>query len=125
MSNILIDADILKKSSEQKDILRKTTHNILRSLMDDILLAKQSYKTSVLTTLPITFNIPGMLNKDAQRILWYNLIRELNKKNYRVKINPSKDKCSILIIWISKEEESIISEQMMLIASHVDKSISS
>jgi len=123
MSNILVDAEILKKSSEQREILRKSTTDILRSLMDDIMRAKQSYKSNLTTRLPITFQIPGLSNKDAQRIIWSNIITELNKKNYRVKINPSKDACLLQIIWISKEEESVIREQLDLIASHVDKSL--
>ena len=123
MSNVLIDAEILKKSSEQRELLRKSTTDILRSLMDDIRKAKQSYKNSITTRLPITFQIPGLSNKDAQRILWSNIIKELNKKNYRVKINPKKDSCILQIIWISKEEEYIIKEQMSLIASHIDRSL--
>lgn len=123
MSNVIIDAEILKKSSEQRTLLRKSTTDILRSLMDDIMKAKQSYKNSTITRLPITFQVPGLSNKDAQRIIWSNIIKELNKKNYRVKINPAKDSCLIQIIWVSKEEESIIREQLDLIASHVDKSL--
>lgn len=123
MSNIIIDAEILKRSSEQKDILKKETLDILRSISDDIMKAKQSYKNSVVTTLPINFTVPGLLNKDAQRIIWSSIIKELNKKNYRVKIKPTKNKCLLKIVWISKEEESVIKQQMDLIASHIDNSI--
>ena len=97
MSNILIDAEILKRSSEQKELLKKEINQILRLLMDDIHKAKQSYKTGVNTTFPITYNIPGLSNKDSQRIVWSSLITELNEKNYRVKISPTKDKCKVKI----------------------------
>ena len=123
MSNILVDAEILKRSSEQKELLKKTINEILRSLMDDINTAKKSYRTNVKTTFPITFSIPGLSNKDAQRIVWSSLIKEINEKNYRIKIKPSKDKCVVQITWISSEEETIIRDQMNLIASHVDNSI--
>ncbi len=123
MSNVLVDAEILKKSSEQREILKKTTIDILRSLMDDIMRAKQGYKNFVVTSVPITYQIPGLSNKDAQRIVWSNLIKELNEKNYRVRLHPTKDKCKIKITWISREEESVIQEQLNLIASHVDQSL--
>ena len=123
MSKILIDAEVLKRSSEQKEFLKKTINHILRSLMDDIKKAKQAYKNSVDTSLPITFSVPGLSNKDSQRIVWFNVIKELNASNYRVKIKPSKDKCTLRIIWVSEEEEMVIREQMDLIASHVDHSL--
>ena len=123
MSSSIIDAKILKKSSEQREVLKKETNDILRTLSDDIMKAKQSYQNNVMTTMPITFTIPGLSNKDAQRIIWNSVLKELNEKNYRVRLNPTKNKCWIKIIWISKEEEEIIKEQMNFIASHVDKSL--
>lgn len=122
-SKILIDAEILKRSSEQKEFLKKTINDILRSLMDDIQKAKHTYKNSVDTTLPITFTTPGLSNKDSQRIIWSSVIRALNKANYRVKLKPTTEKCKIRIIWVSEEEESIIRAQLDLIASHVDNGI--
>ena len=123
MSDILTDAERLKKNSLQKKSLKENIHGILRQLNDEILSAKSVGNMEIKTTIPITFTSPNMSNKNAQRIIWSSIIKELNEKKYRVSINPKGDKCTLLIKWISKEEEKVVKEQMDLIASHVNKNL--
>lgn len=59
-----------------------------------------------------------MSNKVSQRIIWYQIIKILSSKNYRVYINPTKDVCKLKITWITKEDEVTILHHTKTIAEH-------
>jgi ADP-heptose:LPS heptosyltransferase len=117
-NEVLIDANNLRHNNVQKRQIREYTIEILRRINDELKTAHQEGKHSLVTELPIIFNITNMSEKSAQREVWCKVIECLKNKNFRVIINPREDTCLLKITWFSKEDEADINHQMHVIAMH-------
>ena len=119
----LINASKLRNNNLQKRSIMKAATEIIRRISDELLIAHREGKHDLLTTIPITFAIPNMSNKDSQRVIYASVISELKKKEYRLIIIPQKNECQLNITWMSSEDESEMKFQTQLIASHTKKSL--
>lgn len=119
--DIVIDANKLRHSNIQKKALRDNIVEILRKINDELIVSHREGSYSIITTMPIIFDVPNMVNKASQRIVWYHVIKSLLDKNYRININPSKDFCRLQITWITPEDEQLISLQTNVIAQHTKR----
>lgn len=122
MSNIILPEDVvinankLRNNNAQKRLLRENIIEIMRRINEELKIAHREGKHSVITTIPITFEIPNSTNKESQRIIYSKIIECLINNNYRVFINPKTDECRIKITWLSKDDECEIDNQNILIA---------
>jgi hypothetical protein len=116
----LVDACKLRNNNMQKRQLKETITAIVRQINDELIIAHREGKHEIITSLPITFVISNMANKDSQRAVWANVIGELKSKSYRVWICPTKGVCRIKITWMSPEDEAEIKYQTQLIAHHTE-----
>ena len=114
----LSPAHTLKNNNLQKRNIRETTTGIMKRINEELIIAHREGKHHIITTIPITFSIANMSNKDSQRVVWAAIIDELINKKYRVWINPSKNECRIKITWMSPEDESVVKYQTALIAQY-------
>lgn len=118
IADIIDDATKLNHSNIQKRVLKENIIEILKKINDELNIAHKEGEFQIFTTLPTVFDIPNMSNKVSQRIIWYQIIKILSSKNYRVYINPTKDVCKLKITWITKEDEVTILHHTKTIAEH-------
>ena len=116
--NALGSAYLLRNNNLQKRHLTETITNIVRRINQELKVAHREGKHYIITTIPITFEIPNMSNKDSQRVVWANVIDEIIAKHYRIWISPQKNICRIKITWMSPEDESEVRHQINLIIKH-------
>jgi len=114
----LIHANNLRNNNLQKRQLKEVITDIIRRISQELIVAHREGRHHVITSIPITFNIPNMSNKDSQRYIWASVIEELKSKSYRVWISPTKDTCRIKITWMSQDDETDELHQMNLIIKH-------
>jgi hypothetical protein len=114
--DVLVDANRLKNSNIQKKQIRETVIEILRGINDELRSAHNEGKHCIIVDMPIMFEIPNMMNKDAQRAVWATTIDILRDKKYRVWINYSDVSCRLKITWISHDDELTIKMQKQTIA---------
>lgn len=114
----LIHANNLRNNNLQKRQLKEVIVEIIRRINDELILAHREGLHNIITSIPITFNISNMSNKDSQRVIWASVIEELLNKQYRVWISPSKNSCRIKITWMNPEDETDIMKQLNVIATH-------
>lgn len=119
--DIVVDANKLRHSNIQKKSLKENITSILRKINDELIISHREGNYSIVTTLPIVFDVPNMSNKVSQRIVWYYVVRHLLEKNYRADIHPSKDFCKLQITWITREDEEMITQQTKVIAAHTKR----
>jgi hypothetical protein len=117
-SDALVSANILKNNNLQKRHLKEEITNIIKRISEELVIAHREGKHDVITTIPITFSIANMLNRDSQRVIYSSVIDELINKNYRTWINIKNDVCKIKITWMSPDDELEIKYQTNLIAKH-------
>ena len=117
----LIPALNLRNNNLQKRQLREIITDIIKRISQELITAHREGKHYVITTIPTTFDVANMANRDSQLCIWANIIDELIAKHYRIWINPKKNVCRIKITWMSPEDESEIKYQMQLIAKHSGK----
>lgn len=129
MSNIhvsndaLIGADKLRNNNLQRRNIIEVVTEIIRRVNDELIVAHREGKHHLLTSIPITFAIPNMSNKDSQRVVYASVISELKNKDYRVWICPKRDNCQLKITWMSPEDEEEVKLQTQLIVKHTKKNI--
>jgi hypothetical protein len=116
--NALIPALSLRNNNLQKRQLREIITDIIKRISQELTTSHREGKHFIVTTIPTTFDVANMANRDSQLCVWSNIIDELIAKQYRIWINPKKNACRIKITWMSPEDESEIKCQMQLIAKH-------
>ena len=120
-TDALVHSNNLRNNNLQRRQLKEAITDIIRRISQELILAHREGKHFIITSIPITFSISNMSNKDSQRIIWSNVIEELTSKNYRIWISPSSETCRIKITWVSPEDENDIQNQMNIIAKHTHK----
>ena len=113
-----LKADVLKTNENKMKSIMKEVNSILGHIDESIKTAYDQDKNSVVVSVPITFSIPYMSNKNAQRVVYFKILESLISRNYDVKINLETDKTYFIIKWISDEEEKDIKMQNLLLAKH-------
>jgi hypothetical protein len=115
-NDALIHANNLRNNNLQRRQLKEVITDIIKRVSQELIEAHREGKHDVITSIPITYSISNMSNKDSQRFVWASVIEELLAKSYRVWIFPSKDKCRIKLTWMSPEDEIDIKYQLNIIA---------
>lgn len=119
----LIQAYTLKNNNLQKRHLKEEITNIIKRISEELFISHREGKHDIITTIPITFSIANMLNKDSQRIIYASVLDELIKKNYRAWISVTSDVCRLKITWMSPEDELEVKYQTSIIAKHTRSGI--
>lgn len=115
----LISALNLRNNNLQRRQLREIITDVIKRISQELILSHREGCHHIITTIPTTFDVANMSNKDSQRYIWANIIDELLTKHYRVWISPKKNACRIKITWMSPEDESEIKHQTNIIAKHI------
>lgn len=116
-----LKANSLKSNESQKRAVTKEVNDILGHMDDELKIAHEQGKHSVGIRVPITFAIPYMTNKDAQRTVYYKILTSLLEREYFVKIQLEDNESIFHVSWLSEDEEKDIDVQNALIAKHTIK----
>ena len=119
----LLHANTLRTNQTKKREIDKQVKDILSHYDDEIKVAHERGIHEVNLAAPITFGIPYMSNKDAQRIIYYMIIKSLKERGFNVYIDIQEQATSFEITWITNEERHDITLQTNLIAQHTKKAI--
>lgn len=113
-----LKANSLKSNESQRKAVAKEVNAILGHLDDELKVAHEQGKHKVSITVPITFSIPYMANKDAQRMIYYKVLTSLIDREFNVTIQLEDDATVFHVKWLSDEEEKDIDLQNALLAKH-------
>jgi len=113
-----LKAEVLKHNPNKKRAILKEANVIISHIDEEIKNAYDRDECKVNVSVPITFNIPYMTNKNAQRSVYYTILNSLLDRGYIVKILFREDQTVFLIKWVSDEEEKDIEMQTALLAKH-------
>lgn len=113
-----LKADVLKTNPNKLKAVMKEANAILGRIDEEIKTAYDSDKCKVDVSVPITFAIPYMSNKNAQRAVYYKILESLLDRGYIVKIYLSNNQTVFAITWLSEDEEKDIEQQNTLIAKY-------
>ena len=120
-SDTLTNANNLRGTNIQKRQLKEVITDILKSISRELNDAYKDGKKFIITSMPITYSITNMSNAYSQRFVWAAVIEELIKKEYRIWIYPTADKCKIKITWLSNDDEYDIKNQLDIIIKNTHK----
>ncbi len=109
-------AEVLKTNPNKNKAVMKEVHAILGRIDEEIKSAYDRDECKVSVSVPITFAIPYMSNKNAQRAVYYKLLDSLMDRGFIVKIFLAKDQTVFYITWLSEDEQKDIEMQNALLA---------
>ena len=117
-----LKANALKNNEAQKKAVSKELNSILPRIDDEIKLAHEQGKDRAIISLPITFAIPYMKNKDAQRIIYYKILTSLLERDFKnIEIDLKKNATLFYVSWLTEEEQNELVLQHTLLAKHTKK----
>jgi hypothetical protein len=116
-----IKASKLKSNESQKVSLNKEINAILGHIDDSLKVAYEQGKHNISLTIPITFSIPYMLNKDAQRHIYHGILKSLIDREFTPSLELQDNASVLHITWLSEDEEKDIEIQNSLIAKYSKK----
>jgi hypothetical protein len=101
MSSILRHADSLRQESPIMGYIYKAINNELTKIGSAIYTAHKFGNDNVTVKLTYNFNCPkNIKNKDIQTNVYYTIIKELEKKEYTIQLEPKPNKTILLhIFW--------------------------
>ena len=116
-----LKAEVLRTNTNKLKSVMKEVSCILGHIDDEIKTAYDKDCNNIAVTLPITFSIPYMSNKNAQRMVYYKVLESLLSRGYIVDIHMASDKTVYYIKWLSEEEEKEADLQNAILAKHTLK----
>ena len=113
-----ITAGTLQKKANTGQV-REEIDNILKTLEGVIVSAHEQRASTVTHELPTNFAISNMSLKDAQRVIYSNVIEELERSQFKVRIKLNPTSTFITIGWVSMFDEREMERMSNVIASHL------
>lgn len=111
-------AEVLKTNPNKLIAVMKEVKAILGRVDEEIKNAYDRDECKVNVSLPITFSIPYMSNKNAQRVIYCKILISLLDRGFIVNVFMSSDQTIFLIKWLSEDEEKDVEQQNALLAKH-------
>lgn len=115
-----INAGDLCKHMVNSQIIDNFVSEILGRFENEILTASKEGNTSVNVDVPVNFAAGGISNKNAQIIIYYRLINELEEKDFDVKIQTfSGQRCTFQIKWANDWSDATMEHMMGIVGLHI------
>ena len=107
-TSILSSATRLKKSSLYKVTIAEHTKEILLQLNSMIMNSHDAGLSRIEFRLPINFTRvdKSVSNEELQTAIYYNVISELEKKDYDISLDISKTSTTLYVSWAVKASTS-------------------
>lgn len=116
-----ITASDLQNKDTGGRMIKYQTNIILKTIQSEIKEANSNGMYQVITPIPTNFNIPGMLNTDSQAYIYHNVLKELEDRGFRVRINMGEGIVSFCVSWGGSVNHEHINRMIKVIAQHTIK----
>jgi hypothetical protein len=121
-------AQLSKSGAKGKD-LDGAIREQIQIIDDKLLKADKTWGRNVLTcSLPVDFSILGLTKKDAQRIMYSSILRNLDKRGFETRIILEDHATTLFIAWKTDLDtaeieamNSVIRNKRLLTQADVDK----
>lgn len=113
-----IQAHQLLYNDIQLRAVKQYANRILHEIDADIKTAFEGGAKHISFGTPLYFEIPNMTNADAQREIYYCILRSLLDRKFTVKHELTKDKSMFHITWISDDKQKVIEAQESLLKKY-------
>lgn len=109
---VLSSANKLKKSSLYKTTIADSTRELLYHINTSILSSHDAGLSRVECKLPLNFRQidSNISNKEIQTAIYFNIVTELERLDYDVRLNFRKEHTILLVSWVVKAEDSELKE---------------
>jgi hypothetical protein len=114
---INVTARQLRSQWSRTQFVNKNVQNILTAIEDRVMDAHRDSRTSITFGAPVNFDIPEMTNKDASILVYYNIIQELEKKEFKVTMEMSTSETTFVITWNEAQDDDSLNHMLKYIAS--------
>ena len=111
-----LKADVLKLNPNKLKEITKAVSSVLARIDDEIKAAYDRDECKVSVSVPITYKIPYMSNRNAQRAIYHKILESLLDRGFITKIYLTKDQSIFHITWLSDDEQKEIELQNALLA---------
>jgi hypothetical protein len=117
-TGIISNADTLKRSSLIKVIVTDNVRELLYKINTCIIDGFQQGKSKIQFQLPINFSIddPNIKNKDVQTSIYYKIVSELERKNYKVRLVFYKNHTILVVDWLQYIDQDELTKMREKIA---------
>ena len=114
-----ITTKYLSKLSAKTKELDGIVREHLQIIDDKMLHSDKSWGRNVIThDLPTSFIFPGLEKKDAQRMIYSQILKSLTKRGFETKILLETDRTILYIIWTSEYNTEELSLMNSIIKSN-------
>ena len=114
-----ITASQVKQSCTTALLLEQQITTILKTFQAEITESSKNGLTSVQINVPTNFSLGDMNNKTAQTIIYARLIKELEEREFNVKITMSTSSVTYIISWVADSDSSDLNQMRTTIAKHL------
>lgn len=114
-----ITASQVQKTCATSQILEQQIMTILKTFQSEIIEASKSGLTSININVPTNFSIGNMNNKTAQTIIYDRIIKELEEREFNVKITMSTSSVTYFVRWDVETDSGDLKQMRTTIAQHL------
>jgi len=86
--------DQIRADRKNNRYIQDQVRSLIDQVQEDIHNAREHMEKQSITELPQSFHIPEVPEKDAQRQIYYHVMRAFEKENFTVKIKLPCRKCT-------------------------------
>ena len=114
-----ITTKYLSKLSSKTKELQGIIREHLQIIDDKLLHSDKSWGRNVIThDLPTSFVFPGLEKKDAQRMIYSQILKSLEKRGFETKILLDNDRTILYIIWTCEYNPEELDDMNSIIKSN-------
>lgn len=119
-----ITADRLRSEWTKTKFIDKYVHDIMVTIQDRVMDAHRDSRTTITYGAPVNFSVPEMTNEDTSILVYYSIVRDLEKRGFTVSIEMSTSETTFFISWADNKKNGQLSHMIRYIASkRTDSSI--
>ena len=97
-----VTAKRLSQSGARGREIEAIVREHLQIIDDKLLHADRTWgRNTLIYDLPVTFALPGLDKRDAQRIVYSAIIRSLDKRGFETRILLEEDRTAICVAWMT------------------------
>lgn len=115
-----ITPDDLDKEINKTELNRRVKTE-LDAIEFKITNAHANKRSDIIHELPVNFDIPGMTRKDAQLVIYTDIIEHLIERKWKVQIKIESEKTILRISWVSALNEKDTKRRKELLVKYMVK----
>ena len=111
-----VTAKRLSQSGARGRELEAIVREHLQIIDDKLLRAERAWgRNTLIHDLPVTFALPGLDKRDAQRIVYSSILRSLDKRGFETRILLEDDRTAVVVAWMTDLDSQEVEAMSALI----------